>query len=626
MKLVNLLSSVILEDAKRKNKKLVMEISQKALEKLIDKFKNEDNSLDEKDIAAKIEDFEKYKNQLPSDKRDLFQLTYAELSDILSNKESKKTSKDLFTQIKDNSAKAGERVNDSTLKRSIRQLMDVSDEVPKEKLNVNKITYLTLIEFLNKNYLKLIISLMKKKFPNIGTDIIEFYASNYYENYADIPADTKPLKNLTFDEIEHVVDAIIASKTDLSVGDKKSKYNVDMVFPAEGEPDIPNLEIYAPKGKIDCIKLQNGRSWCISREGGSNLYYNYRLGQERTIYFVIDNDKPFSDVDYAIVVLVDPQGQKAMADGSNNNRYAGTTNMPWSEIVSKVNKLKDLEHLFVSKPLTPEEETLLRKYWNKTISDDNLIEALGSEQEVEYYLEIGSFNYGDGLTDVQFSNLTNDLQKKYIARGFELSGGMVRSLDTPTLTFYINRRKEGLERKTISQLTSGDIQLLNSPPLKALKAEKKASYFAEISFKNSNSDTVSLTYPEETVSKYIDLYGFDDILSSIPKTVEHFGFINTNKDNPIYLTFPEKFKELQELRSITLNNCINEIPKVFSELKNLKFLSIDNCAQLSVLPDFLADLSLQAMAVTNCSPNLVIEPKLKARIGFDDGMIFGSFD
>ena len=108
MKLVNLLSSVIVEDAKRKNKKLVMEVSQKVLQKLIDKYQDENSSLKDNDIIVKIEEFEKYKDQLPVDKRDLFQLTYAELSDILSNKESKKTSKDLFTQIKGNSAKAGD--------------------------------------------------------------------------------------------------------------------------------------------------------------------------------------------------------------------------------------------------------------------------------------------------------------------------------------------------------------------------------------------------------------------------------------------------------------------------------------------------------------------------------------
>lgn len=623
MKLVNILSSVIVEDAKRKNNKLVMEISQNALRELIKKYKNEDNSLDEKEVASKIEDFEKYKDQLPVDKRDLFKLTYAELSDILSSKESKKTSKELFTMIKNNSKIAGERLDDNTLKRAIRQLMDISDQIPKEKMKLDRITYMKLLEFLNKNYLKLLISVMKNKFPNTPTDIIDYYATNYYDNYADIPADTKPIKYLTFDEIEHLVDGITASKTDLSAATKKSKYNVNMVFPAEGEPDIPNLEIYAPTGKPDCIKLQNGRSWCISREGGGNLYYNYRLRQERTIYFVIDNDKPFSDVNYAIVVLVDPQGRKAMADGINKDRYAGTTNMPWSEIVSKVNKLENLEHLFVSNPLTAEEKALVQKYEGKTIYDDNLLDALGSEKEVEYYLEVG--DHFRGITDVQFSNLTDDLQKKYIALGYELTTNMLRSANAPVMSFYVGRRREAIENKSLSQLTSGDIMLLNTPLLKTIKAERKNKYFSEMGGLDKNKDTIQFEYPNNLVAKYIELYGFDDVLSMVPKNIENFIFNNTDKDNPIYLTFPESFGDMTDLVSISLENCISEIPEVFSKLKNLHFIQVENCKELSVLPEFLADLPLIALNIVNCSPNLVIGPKLKARIGLEEGQIYGTF-
>ena len=141
MKLVNVLSSVIVEDVKKKNNKLVMEVSNKVLQQLIDKFKKEDGNLKDQDIIDKVNEFEKYKNQLPVEKRDLFRLTYSELSNILSGKESTKTSKDLFTQLKDNSKKTGEPpVEDAALRRSIRQLMDISGEVPKDKMNLGKAT------------------------------------------------------------------------------------------------------------------------------------------------------------------------------------------------------------------------------------------------------------------------------------------------------------------------------------------------------------------------------------------------------------------------------------------------------------------------------------------------------
>jgi len=548
MKLVNLLSSVIVEDAKRKNKKLVMEVSQKVLQQLIDKYKGENSSLKDDDIIAKIEEFEKYKNQLPVDKRDLFKLTYAELSDILSSKESKKTSKDLFTQIKDNSAKAGDPpVENAALKRAIRQLMDISGEVPKEKMNLSKITFLKIVEFLNANYLRLLIAAMKKKFPDISDDIIEFYASSYADNNAEIPADTKPIKNLTFQEIERIVDAIEAKKAPVNTG-QKSKFDVDMVFPAEGQPDIPNLEIYAPKGKPDCIKLKNGRSWCISREGGSNLYYNYRLDYERTIYYVIDGDKPFSDANYAVVILVDPRGNMALADGTNDGVYSGHQNIPWSQIVSKIPKLDGLEGLFRPKPLTAEEQEILRKYRRKSVSGDDIVQELGSYEDAEIWMEVNS----PTLSDEQFGNLPDELQKKYIALGQDLTAGMISRTGGSVLSYYISKKKDTLKTKSLKELSDADIQLLNTQALKGLKEERKNEFYSQLD-ENSNKITggFSLEYPKNNMAKFIDLYGFDDVLKLIPESTTRFNFTNTS-NTPINLVFPESFAKL--VKKLTNSN------------------------------------------------------------------------
>lgn len=623
MKLVNLLSSVIVEDAKRKNKKLVMEVSQKVLQQLIDKYKGENSSLKDNDIIAKIEEFEKYKNQLPVDKRDLFKLTYAELSDILSSKESKKTSKDLFTQIKDNSAKAGDPpVENAALKRAIRQLMDISGEVPKEKMNLSKITFLKIVEFLNTNYLRLLIAAMKKKFPEISDDIIEFYASSYADNNAEIPADTKPIKNLTFQEIERIVDAIEAKKAPVNTG-QKSKFDVDMVFPAEGQPDIPNLEIYAPKGKPDCIKLKNGRSWCISREGGSNLYYNYRLDYERTIYYVIDGDKPFSDADYAVVILVDPRGNMALADGTNDGVYSGHQNIPWSQIVSKIPKLNGLEGLFQPKPLTAEEQETVRKYRRKSVSGDDIVQELGSYEDAEIWMEVNS----PTLSDEQFGNLPDELQKKYIALGQDLTAGMIARTGGSVLSYYISKKKDTLKTKSLKELSGADIQLLNTQALKGLKEERKSELFSQISGGDvKTGQTVVLEYPKSDVAKFIDLYGFDEIFNQIPSNIEEFFFENTS-NTPINIVFPESFAKLTEINTLGLNNCINEIPEVFSNLKNLNFISLLRCPNIEVIPDFLSDIpNLKTLVITETNPNLRIEPKIAAKLDINGGEIDTIFD
>ena len=79
--------------------------------------------------------------------------------------------------------------------------------------------------------------------------------------------------------------------------------------------------------------MKNGRSWCTSREGTSNLYYNYRFDQNLTLYYVIDEDLPFNNLNFASVILVDRNGEMRLADGSNSGRYAGSTILPWDEII-----------------------------------------------------------------------------------------------------------------------------------------------------------------------------------------------------------------------------------------------------------------------------------------------------
>jgi hypothetical protein len=610
MKLVNVLSSVIVEDVRKRDSKLVMEVSKKVLQQLIDKFKKEDSNLKDQDIIDKVNEFEKYKNQLPVEKRDLFRLTYSELSKILSGKESTKTSKDLFTQLKDNSKKAGEPpVEDAALRRSIRQLMDISGEVPKDKMNLGKSTYLQIVEFLNKNYLKLLITAMKKKFPEISDEIIQFYANSYTNNITEVPVNTPPLKNLSFQDIEHIVDGIEAKKG-YSEKSSNTKYgDIPMVYPAKGEPEVPNLEIYAPRDKPDCIKLKNGRRWCTSREGGSNLYYNYRLDRERTLYYIIDGDKPFSDDDYAVVILVDPRGSMALADGTNKDEYSGHQNLPWEQIVNKIPKLKDLKHIFKPNPLTDSEQELARRYRNFNLNTDNPIEELGSENEVEIWMEVSSKE----LNDAQFAKLTDNLQKKYIALGHILTKEMISSLGSSSLSYYISKKKESLKNKSLKDLTNADIALLNTPMLKGLKNERKSDLRNQIGETPGNSQEMIIKYPNNNLSKFIDLYGFPEMFNQIPKTIENLDFFNES-NTPIEIVLPEEFSELKNMRSLCFKNCFSEIPEVIGRMESLNFLSFYDCPNLDFIPPFIAKLpNLQALVLSNCSPNLVISPEVKER-------------
>jgi len=619
MKLVNVLSSVIVEDVRKRDSKLVMEVSKKVLQQLIDKFKKEDNTLKDQDIIDKVDDFEKYKNQLPVDKRDLFQLSYSELSNILSGKESTKTSKDLFTQLKDNSRKAGEPpVENVALKRVIRQLMDISGEVPKDKMNLGKATYLQIVEFLNKNYLKLLIAAMKKKFPDLSNDTVQFYANSYYNNAAEIPIDTPPLKNLSFQDIEHIVDGIESKKGYSEKESTKSYGDIPKVYPVEGDSDVPNLEIYKPTGKSDCIRLKNGRGWCTSYEGGVNRYYNYRLFSELTLYYGIDYDKPFSDDDFAFVILVDKQGGMRLADGTNTGSYAGMTILPWERIVKKIPKLKNLKHIFKSDPLSSQETELLRKYANKVLITDNPIEELGSENDVAIWIEVS----GEKLNDVQFAKLTDDLQKKYIAIGYVLTAGMVASMNSSVLSYYIGKRKEELKTRSLKELTEADIYLLNSPMLKGLKKERKSDLRNQIGQTPGDSLQMIIKYPDSNLGKFIDLYGFSEVFNQIPKTIEVFEFENES-NTPIEIVLPDDFSELENITALSFKNCLSEIPEVIGEMESISMLLFVNCPNIDFVPPFIAKLSnLRALMLKGCSPNVVISPEVKQMIEDPNNIIF----
>jgi hypothetical protein len=188
-----------------------------------------------------------------------------------------------------------------------------------------------------------------------------YYVQAYLDNFNQLYDQMPLVTSLSFTDFEHYIDASVKSedtdtKTDTS--DVEEVYNEN------------NLIIFQPKTRDQCIKLKNGRSWCTSREGTSNLFYNYRLDNERTLYYVIDQDKDYSDVNFAVVILVDPDGDMSLADGTNSGRYSGHQNIPWSEIVTKIPKLKGLEGIFKPKPLTSEEKSLIDKIRGSKVGDN----------------------------------------------------------------------------------------------------------------------------------------------------------------------------------------------------------------------------------------------------------------
>jgi hypothetical protein len=328
------------------------------------------------------------------------------------------------------------------------------------------------------------------------------------------------------------------------------------------------------------------------------MYYNYRLGHERTLYYVIDEDKPFDDVNFATVILVDPSGRMAMADKSNSGTYGGSTNIPFSQIVSKVPKLEGLEYIFEPNPLTQDEKRLIDTVKNARVGD-NPMESFNTPQEVEMWLEYNS----PKLTDVQYSNIIPELKKKYIALGMDLSSNMIKSSEPDVLRYYISKKIDSIKSKGINNLSTEDVALLNTPILKKVKEEFKPKFAKELVSGNEGTK-VEIEYPSGNSSKFVALYGFGELFDSLPENMTNFLF-NNKSNSEINLDVPASISRFKDLQALLLMNCVSSIPENIGDLEKLMFLSLPNNPNLTSLPSSVFDLpSILFVNLTNSNPTL----------------------
>jgi len=519
------------------------------------------------------------------------------LKSLIDGKRQVKSTGDLFTDFKAKAKERGETLTDTELKILLRKFTEIKSKLPEKFQNVMKYKYLQLVELIEKEYKKLLTSLLLEKFkkekPAPTEEQVLFYITQYFEIYPEIPFKTKGANQMTFHEFEILIDGILAKKSP-----KEREKNADI----DSIPTVykdNNLTIFAPKKKNECITLQHGRSWCTSRLGGGNLYYNYRLGHERTLYYVVDEDLPFDDLNFASVILVDPRGGMALADGSNSGKFSGHQNIPWSDIVAKIPKLDGLQNLLKPEPLTSEEKELIRKYQNVRIDNNSkLNDKLGSDKDVELWMEVNS----PRISDFQYENLSSELQKKYIALGFDLSSQQIQSSKPEVLKYYITKKVDSLKTKGLGSLSEQDIALLNTPVLKTLKEDLK-SKFAQALTANK-SDYLELEFPRSDNAKFVALYGFNELFETANDDVDAIMITNTSDSNMAF-EIPAAIGRFKKADSIFFGNFISSLPEEIGECENLSFLSLPDNKNLRTLPwDAINSLPNLGFLNLDKTPNL----------------------
>ena len=128
---------------------------------------------------------------------------------------------------------------------------------------------------------------------------------------------------------------------------------------------------------------------------------------------------------------------------------------------------------------------------------------------------------------------------------------------------------------------------------------------------------VHVKYPNDNVSKYIGIYGFDEFMDSLPNDMVRFDFEAGggygNQDKLASRPLPEKFTTFQNLQILHIEGLVNEVPESISNLKNLKFLSLAKNPDLKSLPDSLADLENLEVINIKGSTNVEIGPRLQEK-------------
>lgn len=459
----------------------------------------------------------------------------------------------------------------------------------------------------------------KKEKPDLTDEMINFYIDNFERFKRGLEPDKRDITKYTFNELEQLVDARVARRELKKTSGKKVSSEYDEEDTENLIYDDNNLKVLKGPTKDFCIKYGQGKaSWCISRSGGSNLFYNYRYGSNLTIYFIIDEDMPSKDVNSAMVILVEPDGDMRLADRTNSGRYSGHSVIPWSEIISKQPKLEPLKSLFKPKPLTPEERAEYSRIKGARVGN-NPYESLGRNwNDVEKWLEFNS----PTLNDEQYRNLISPLQKKYIALGFDLTPGMITSSDDDVIKYYKKKKIEKIKKSNLSNLTKEDVALLNHPTMAQVKEELQPKFLADLG--KSNKNEIEINYPDADSGKYVALYGFDDVFEHLPDNLEKIS-ISNKSDQKLSLDIPPIIGRYTDLISLQFSNCLRSLPNEIGNLSKLNFLVIPNNPELTELPASLSQLeNIHFINLTGTPAEL--PPGLRERMNDEGGGFYWTVD
>jgi hypothetical protein len=165
------------------------------------------------------------------------------------------------------------------------------------------------------------------------------------------------------------------------------------------------------------------------------------------------------------------------------------------------------------------------------------------------------------------------------------------------------------------------VQLLNGP-MEELKPYFKHEFAKGLSKDSKSGKELVVDYPRDATSKYVALYGWDDLFKNIDPDTERIDFTNSS-NQPLNLSFPKELANLKNLQTFYVEKGLSKVPDELKDLKNLEFLSLPNNPNLTELPEWIADLpNLIALSVKGSNPNLKIPERLQQRFVENGGEVW----
>jgi Leucine-rich repeat (LRR) protein len=155
------------------------------------------------------------------------------------------------------------------------------------------------------------------------------------------------------------------------------------------------------------------------------------------------------------------------------------------------------------------------------------------------------------------------------------------------------------------------VTLLNGP-MEELKDFFKSEFAKGLTVGNGTKFVID-SFTHGAVGTYIALYGMDDLIVSLPESLEEFQIQNKGNQD-IMITIPEEIGKFKNLRMIFFENCISSIPNSICDLPKLELVALVNNPKLTSIPDCIVNLPKLEFMNLSGSNNLKIPEGLRDKM------------